>query len=88
MILLVMPQYSLHIWNGRDRYGHPRKLDLPSIEAAHAVALQLARVLIAARSSWRELPIEARKQLVIEIVDEAGQTVLTVPFTEAEGPIS
>jgi hypothetical protein len=35
---------------------------------------------------WSELSYDQQNNFAVEVVDETGQTVLTVPFKEAEGP--
>jgi hypothetical protein len=87
-IPLAMPQYAFYFRNSNKRVKYPRSLNLLGIEAAHGVALKLARALIEASPFWTALPAETRNTFIVEIVDEAGETVLAVPFTEAEGPLS
>ncbi len=83
-----MPQYSFFIWNKRSRAKYPRILDLPDIEAARGVALKIARIFVEVVPYWSDLSPKQMNAFVVEIVDETGQTVLTVPFrTEDEtGP--
>jgi hypothetical protein len=83
-----MPQYEFYFRSTDKRVKYPRRLDLGGIDAAHGVALKLARALIEVSPFWADLSAETRKAFIVEIVDEAGQTVLTVPFTEAEGTIT
>ena len=76
-----MSQYYFHIRNGPE--GEYLDIDpdgthLPTLEAAHALALQMARELWA---DWSE----ADRDTVIEIADEIGQSLLTVPFSDAIG---
>jgi hypothetical protein len=54
-------------------------MDLPDLEAAHAEALRTASELLG------EVP-GFGPQTMIEVTDEAGRMVLTVPFSEATGP--
>ncbi len=84
----VMPEYSFFIWNKRSRVRYPRTLDLPNVEAAREVASRIARIFVEVVPYWGELSSEQRNSFVVEIVDEDGQTVLTVPFKEAEELIS
>jgi hypothetical protein len=84
----VMPQYSFFIWNKRSRVRYPRALDLPDVEAAREVASRIARIFVEVVPYWGELSCEQRSGFVVEIVDEDGQTMLTVPFREAEELIS
>jgi hypothetical protein len=84
----VMPQYSFFIWNKRSRVRYPRTLDLPDVEVAREVASRIARIFVEVVPYWGELSSEQRSGFVVEIVDEDGQTMLTVPFREAEELIS
>ena len=59
-------------------------MDLPDGEAAREVASRIARIFVEVVPYWGELSSEQRNSFVVEIVDEDGQTVLTVPFKEAE----
>ena len=43
----------------------------------------MARVFIEVVPYWNELSFEQQNDFVVEIDDESGQTVLTVPFREA-----
>ena len=73
-----MPRYYFHVRDGdslrKDREG----VELPDVEAARARALEMACAL------WTKNPpdIEHNDQ-TFEIGDEAGDTVLVVPFSEA-----
>jgi hypothetical protein len=73
-----MPRYYFHV---RDENGFRQDaegLDLPDIEAARRKALDMACEL------WSERPPDgAHNDQTFEIADEAGETVLTVPFSEA-----
>ena len=76
-----MSQYYFHIRTGPE--GEYLDFDpdgtlLPSLEAARALALQMARELWA---DWAE----ADRDTVIEIADELGRQLLIVPFSEATG---
>jgi hypothetical protein len=83
-----MPQYDFYFRHNDKRVKYPRSLNLPGTDAAHGVALKLARALIKASPFWADLSAETRNAFVVEIVDEAGQAVLALPFVEAEGTIS
>jgi hypothetical protein len=73
-----VPRY---FFNARSENGLTRDeegLDLPDVKAARGEALKAAEQL------WGDLSADiARKDMAIEVTDEAEQTVLTVPFTEA-----
>ena len=81
-----MPKYSFFVWNKRSRVQYPRSFDLPDVDAARAVALKIARIFVEVVPYWGELSSKQRNDFVVEIVGEAGQTVLTIPFKEAEEP--
>jgi hypothetical protein len=83
-----MPQYEFYFRHNDKRVKYPRSLNLPGIDAAHEVALKLARALIKASAFWTDLSAETRNAFMVEIVDEAGQIVLTLPFIKAEGTVS
>jgi hypothetical protein len=72
-----MPRYFFHIRRGSDfEDKDPDGEDLADLEAARAKAVQIAR------DYWEDWP-DAETGMVIDIADEAGQTVLTVPFSDA-----
>jgi hypothetical protein len=79
-----MPQYTLFIWNKHRRIKYPRSVDLPDAKAAREVALRLARVFTEVVPYWNDLSSKQQRNFVVEIVDEEGRTVLTVPFRDAE----
>ncbi len=83
-----MPKYSFFVWNKRSRVQYPRSFDLPDVDAARAVALKIARIFVEVVPYWGELTSKQQNDFVVEIVGEAGQTVLTIPFKEAEEPKS
>ncbi|WP_425286885.1 DUF6894 family protein [Microvirga vignae] len=74
-----MPNYDLYVRTQSRRTKYPRRLNLPSVEAAHEVALRLARILVEGRSCWEGLAIAACDDFTVEAADETGQIVLTVP---------
>ncbi len=57
---------------------------MPNVEAARRVALRVAQVFIEVVPYWNDLSAEQQNDFVVEIDDESGQTVLTVPFREAQ----
>ena len=81
-----MPEYSFYIWNTRNRIKYPRTFDLSDVEVARVVALKIARIFVEVVPYWGELSSKQRNDFVVEILDATGQTVLTVPFREAEEP--
>jgi hypothetical protein len=72
----MMPMYYLHIRNGDQLERDPDGTELPDIDAALAEARKVARELAA------EIPAYDGST-VIEIADEDGQALLTVPFSDA-----
>ncbi len=74
-----MPRYYFHVRNGPSVDQDHDGMDLPDLEAAHAEALRTASELLG------EVP-GFGPQTMIEVTDEAGRMVLTVPFSEATGP--
>ena len=83
LFLLVFPQFNLFICRSASRIKYPKSYDLPDVEAARRVALKVARVFIEVVPYWIDLSPEQQNDFVVEIDDEGGQTVLTVPFSEA-----
>ncbi len=80
----LMAKYSFFIWNKRSRVRYPRALDLPDVDAAREVASRIARIFVEVVPYWGDLSSEQRSGFVVEIVDEAGETVLTAPFRQTE----
>ena len=71
----MMPMYYFHIRDGSTLEVDPDGTELPDIRAAHAEALNVAHELL------RELP--DLQKAVLEIADENGQTILTMPLSDA-----
>jgi len=80
-----MPQYSIYVLATRGRVKYPRSFDQPNAEAARKIALRIAQVFIKAIPGWEDLPPDEQDAFVLEIVNEKGQVVLTVPFNAASG---
>ncbi len=57
---------------------------MPDVEAARRFALRVAQVFIEVVPYWNDLSPEQQNDFVVEVDDESGQTVLTVPFREAQ----
>ncbi len=74
-----MTHYQLFLRNKHGHYRYPKTLNVPDVKAAHRVALRMARVLLENTLLWRGWSAEERTDFVVDITDEAGQTVLTVP---------
>jgi hypothetical protein len=74
-----MTHYQLFLRNKHGHYRYPKTLNAPDVKAAHQLALRMARVLLENTLLWRGWSAEERTDFVVDITDEAGQTVLTVP---------
>jgi hypothetical protein len=83
-----MSQYGFFVWSNHGRVRYPRVLDLPDDAAARKAALKIANIFAEVVPQWKDLSSQQRNTFVVEIVNEAGQTVLTVPFREAKQPAS
>ena len=70
------------LWSGLDE--DLDGLELPDLSAAHPEALIVAHKL---RESWTEIPLEARHNIIVELVDEGFRTLLTLPVSELEDRI-
>jgi hypothetical protein len=73
-----MPNYDVYVWTNSRRLKYPRGLNVPSLEAAHSVALMMARVFIG-REAPRGYLSQAECDFHVEVVNEDGRTVLAVP---------
>ncbi|KLK94581.1 hypothetical protein AA309_02810 [Microvirga vignae] len=74
-----MPLYFLHIRNGDKLEIDPDGMELPDQDAALIEALKVARELL-------DEVADLGRDAVIEIADGTGETVLTVPFSDAVRP--
>jgi hypothetical protein len=74
-----MTHYQLFLWNKHGRYRYPKSVNVPDVGTAHRFALRMARVLLENAALWRGWSAEERTNFVVNITDEAGQTVLRVP---------
>ena len=83
-----MTQYSFFVWNNRGRIQYPRIMDLPDVEDARKAALKIAEIFVDVVPRWSDLSSHQRNTFVVEIVNDIGQTVLTVPFRDAKQPAS
>jgi hypothetical protein len=75
----MMPLYYLHIRNGDKLEVDPDGTELPDLEAALTEALKVARELM-------DEVADLGRNAVIEVADGSGETVLTVPFSDAIRP--
>ena len=73
-----MPRYYFHVREGNELRRDAEGVDLPDLQAARARAVKEAC------RRWSETPPDpAHNDQTFEIGDDAGRTVLTVPFSEA-----
>jgi hypothetical protein len=73
-----MPRYYLHLRRGREV-----ALDRDGMEFADRVTVEL-EAMRAAAQAWRKMRVSADpSHYVLEIMDEAGQSVLTIPLSDA-----
>jgi hypothetical protein len=79
-----MPQYTLFVDNKQRRIKYPRSFDLPDVDAARRAALKLVRVFSEVVPYWDELSYEQQGAFVVEVADEKGHTILTIPFRDAD----
>ncbi len=76
-----MPRYYIDV---RSSFGTNEDMDgieVSDVSAAHAEALEVAHKL---RERWTEMPLDARHDIVVELVDEGFRTILTLPLSEIE----
>jgi uncharacterized protein DUF6894 len=83
-----MPQYTFYVWNKRSRIKYPRSYALPDVKAAREFALRIAQVFGEVVPGWDELSYEQQNDYAIEVDNEFGQTVLTIPFRDVEEPMT
>jgi hypothetical protein len=76
--VVAMPAYDVYVWTNFRRLQYPRGLNVPSLEAAHTIALMMARVFIRLKSPRGYLP-QADSDFHVKVVNEDGLTVLAVP---------
>lgn len=74
-----MLNHDLYVRTQHRRVKYPRRLYLPSVEAAHEAAVRLARIFVEGRSCWEDVSIGASDAFTVDIVNEAGQAILTIP---------
>jgi hypothetical protein len=73
-----MPLYHFNLEDGTGLLPDEEGRELPDLEAARAESIKGARSIIAADVLEGRVDLRAR----IEIADEAGTTLLAVPFAE------
>lgn len=84
--ILVMPQFRFFVSNQQTRVRYPRNFNLAGADQARRVALRIARAFSEAVPYWKTLTADQQNDFVVEVVDGADQTVLTVPFRDVEAP--
>ena len=75
-----MPHYYLHVRTSHSSEIDRTGMELPDIDASRAEALKIAGELL---QDWPTGWPEDRYDMVIEVADRIGQTLLMVPFSEA-----
>ena len=73
-----MPRYFFHVRDGEAVQADPNGMDLPNLEAARKAAVERAYATWSARP-----PDPDHNAQVFEVANDAGETVLKVPFSEA-----
>ena len=81
-IKTAMPRYNLFLYNQQSRVRYPETLNLPDVTAAQHVARRVANIFMEVVPYWGDLSPEQQHRYVVEIMDEAGGLLLTVPFTK------
>ncbi len=84
----AMTKYSFIVWNKHSRVRYPRSFELADVEAARELATRIARVFGEVVPRWNDLTYDRKNNFAVEVIDESGHTLLTVPFREAEEPKS
>jgi hypothetical protein len=79
-----MARYYFHIHDGNDLDRDDAGTDLVDFHDVRTEAMSLARDLC---YLWNDLPPGALDNMAIEVADEAGQTVLVLPFPVAIGKV-
>lgn len=70
-----MPRFFFHVHTAQGVTRDEKGLILPDVDAARVEALRAIESL-----PGRTAAVAARESILIEIADEAGQTVLNVPL--------
>ncbi len=79
-----MPKYNFLLCNSRSRVKYPKSFHLTDIEAARQVGFRIAQLTREIVPQWNDLTSDQQKNFAVEVVDAAGQTVLTLPCKGAE----
>jgi hypothetical protein len=78
----TMPCYSLVLFNQRKRVRYPESLNLTDVDAAQRAAQRVAQVFMEVVPYWNELSPDEKDRYVVEVVGEAGELLLIVPFRQ------
>jgi hypothetical protein len=82
--MVAMPKYNFVVCNKRKRIKYPKNFYLGGVEAARQVAVRIALTFEDVVLGWSELSPDRHDCFTIEVMDEAGDTVLSVPFNDAQ----
>jgi hypothetical protein len=74
-----MPRFFFHARDGDQRLDDPEGVDLPDLDAARAEAAVGAREIAAGRIRQGQM-LDGQS---LEICDEAGRTLATIPLADA-----
>ncbi len=78
----IMPRYSLVLYNQHHRVRYPETLSLPDVDAAQRIARRVANIFMEVVPYWGDLTPDQQGRYVVEIMGEAGELLLTVPFKD------
>jgi hypothetical protein len=78
----IMPRYSLVLCNQRHRVRYPETLSLPDVDVAQRIARRVANIFMEVVPYWGDLTPDQQGRYVVEIMGEAGELLLTVPFRD------
>ena len=79
----AMPKFNFFLCSGRSRVKYPKSFHLTDIEAARQVGFRIAQTTREVVPQWNDLTSDQQKNFAVEVVNGAGQTVLTLPCKEA-----
>jgi hypothetical protein len=79
-----MPKYNFLLCSGRSRVKYPKSFHLTDIEAARQVGFRIAQTTRDVVPQWNDLTSDQQRNFAVEVVNGAGQTVLTLPCKAAE----
>ena len=79
-----MPKYNFLLCHSRSRVKYPKSFHLTDIEAARKVGFRIAQLTREVVPQWNDLTSDQQRNFAVEVVNGAGQTVLTLPCKAAE----